>query len=93
MDVLITHLAKFFDVIAQDVHPISGAQTGLAEACHPAAHTEGFSYAVPLGPWQSNTPAQLVGTPQGTIQGVHAGAMAAVPFLRFMDIAYCASAV
>ena len=27
--VLITDLAKFFDVIAQDVHPIVGARMGL----------------------------------------------------------------
>ena len=29
VDVLITDLAKFFDVIAQDVHPIVGAHVGL----------------------------------------------------------------
>ena len=40
-----------------------------------------------------DTLAQLLGTPQGTIQGVHAGATAALPFLRFMDIAYRAFAV
>ena len=63
VDVLITDLAKFFDVIAQDVHPIVGAHVGLGEASHVATHTEGFSYALPLGPWQSNTLAQLLGTP------------------------------
>ena len=60
---------------------------------HLATHTEGFSYTLPLGPWQSSTLAQLLGTPQGTIQGVHAGATAALSFLRFMDIAYRSYAV
>ena len=31
VDVLITDLAKFLDVIAQNVHPILGAQVGLGE--------------------------------------------------------------
>ena len=93
VDVLITDLAKFFDVIAQDIHPIVGARVGLGEADHLATHTEGFSYTLPLGPWQSHTLTQLLGTPQGTIQGVHAGATAALPFLRFMDMAYRSSAV
>ena len=93
VDVPITDVAKFFDVIAQDVHPIVGARVGLGEADHLATHTEGFSYTLPLGPWQSSTLAQLLETPQGTIQGVHAGATAALPFLRFMDIAYRAFAV
>ena len=92
-DVLITDLAKFFDVIAQDIHPIVGARVGLGEADHLATHTEGFSYTLPLGPWQSHTQTQLLGTPQGTVQGVHAGATAALPFLRYMDIAYRSSAV
>ena len=90
VDVLITDLAKFFDVITQDVHPIVGARVGLGEA---GTHTEGFLYALPLGPWQPSTLTQLLGTPQGTIQGVHAGATAALLFLRVMDIAYRASAV
>ena len=93
VDVLITDLAKFFDMIAQDIHPIVGARVGLGEADHLATHTEGFSCTLPLGPWQSSTLAQLLGTPEGTIQGVHAGATAALPFLRFMDIAYRAFAV
>ena len=93
MDVLITDLAKFFDVIAQDIHPIVGARVGLGEADHLASHTEGFSYTLPLGPWQSSTLTQLLGTPEGTIQGVDAGATAALPFLGFMDIAYRAFAV
>ena len=46
-----------------------------------------------MGPWQSSTLTQILGTPQGTIQGVHAGAMAALPFLRFMNITYTAFAV
>ena len=69
--VLMTDLAKFFDVIAQDVHRIVGARVGLGEAGHLATHTEGFSSALPLGPWQSSTLTQLLGTPQGTIQKVH----------------------
>ena len=63
VDVLITDLAKFFDVIAQDIHPIVGARVGLGEADHLATHTEGFSYTLPLGPWQSHTLTQLLGTP------------------------------
>ena len=93
VNVMITDVAKFFNEIAQDIHPIAGAQVGLLEAHHLATHTEGFSYTLPLGPWQSSRLAQLLGTPQGTIQGVHAGATAALPFLRFMDIAYRAFAV
>ena len=97
VDVLITDFAKFFDVIAQDVHgrmhPIVGARVSLGEDDHLATHTEGFLHTLPLGPWQSSTLAQLLGTPQGIIEGVHAGATAALPFLHFMDIAYRASAV
>ena len=89
VDVLFMDLAKIFDVIAKDVHPIVEARVGLGEAGHLATHTEGFS----LGPWQSSTRTQLLGTPQGTIHGVHAGATAALPFLRFMDIAYRAFAL
>ena len=81
-------LAKFFEVIAQDIHPIVGARVGLGEADHLATHTEGFLHTLPLGPWQSSTLEQLSGSPEGTIQGIHAGATAALPFLRFMDIAY-----
>ena len=93
VDVLITDLAKYFDVIAQDIHPIVGAWVGLGEADHLATHTECFSYTLPLGPWQSSILAQLMGTPQGTIQGVHAGATAALAFLRFMDVVYRTHAV
>ena len=63
VDVLITDLAKYFDVIAQDIHPIVGAWVGPGKADHLATHTEGFSYTLPLGPWQSGTVAQLLGTP------------------------------
>ena len=42
LDVLITDLVKFFDVIAQDIHPIVRARVGLGEADHLATHTEGF---------------------------------------------------
>ena len=66
---------------------------GLGEAHHLTTHTEGFSYTLPFGPWQSHTLTQLLGTPQGTIQGVHAGATVALPFLQFMDMAYRSSAV
>ena len=93
VDVLITDLAEFFEVIAQDVHPIVGARVGLGDTSHLATHTEGFSYALPLDPWQSVTLAQLLGTPMGTTQGVHAGATAALPFVRFMDIAHRACPV
>ena len=93
VDVLITDLTKFFDVIAQDIHPIVGARVGLGKADHLATHTEGFSYTLPLGPWQSHTLTQLLGTPQGTIQGVHAGATAALPLRRFMDMAHRSSVV
>ena len=93
VDVLITDLAKYFDVIAREIHPIVGAWVGLGEADHLATHTEAFSYTLPLGPWQSSTLAQLLGTPRGTIQGVHAGATAALPFMRFLDIAYRTHAV
>ena len=50
VDSLITDLAKFFDVIAHDVHPIVGTHVGLGEASHLATHVEGFSHALPLGP-------------------------------------------
>ena len=93
VDVPITPLAKVLDVIAQNIHPIVGAQVGLGEARHLATHVAGFSYTLPLGPWQSSTLEQLLGSPQGTIQGVHAGATAALPFLCFMDIAYRTHAV
>ena len=79
VDILIIDLAKFFAVIAQDVHPIVGVRVGLRKSYHLATHTEGFSYALPLGPWQSSTLTQLVGTPRGTIEWVHAGATALTP--------------
>ena len=79
VDILVTDLAKLFDVIGQDNHPIVGAQVGLGDAGHLASHTEGFSCALPLGPWQSYPLAQLLGTPQGTVKGVHAGATEALP--------------
>ena len=92
MDAPINDLVKLLDVIAQDVHPIVGARAGQGEASHLATHTEGFSCALALRLWQRSTVAQLLGTPQGTIQGLHVGATAALLFLRFMDIAYRASA-
>ena len=48
VDVLITDLVKFFDVITQDVHPIMGARLSVGEASHLATHTEGLSYTLPL---------------------------------------------
>ena len=90
VDVLVTDLAKFFDVIAQDLHPIVGARVGLGDAGHQHG---GFLVCPASGPWQSDPSTQPLGTPYGTIQGVHVGAMAALPFLRFMDIAYPAFAV
>ena len=51
VDVLLTNLTKFFDVLVQPVQPIVGARVGLGEASHLANHTEVFSYALPLGLW------------------------------------------
>ena len=67
-DVLVTDLAKFCDVIAQDVHPIVGARVGLGDAGHLATHTEGFSYALPLAPgsrilWRSSWAPPNPGSP------------------------------
>ena len=69
------------------------AHVGPGDASHLATHTEGFSYTLPLGPWHSSTLTQLLGSLQGTMQAVHAGATAAFSFLRFRDIAYRASVV
>ena len=88
VDVHITDPAKFVCVINQDVHPIVGG-----DADHLATHTEGFSYTLPLGFRQWSTVTQLLRSPQGTIQGVYAGATAALPFVRFMDLTYMAFAV
>ena len=93
VEVVIAYLAKFFDVIAQDVHLIVGARVGPGEAGHLATHTEGFLYTLPLGPRQSSTLRQLPRAPHATIQGVHAGVTAALWFPRFMDITYRASVV
>ena len=90
VDVLITDLAKSCDVIAQDIHPIVGARAGLGEADHLPTHTECFSCTLPLA---VEYPSPALGYPPSTIQGVHAGATAALPVLRFMDIAYTAPAV
>ena len=53
MEVLITDLSKFFDVIPQDMHPLVGAGIGLGTYEELRAHTEGYSYVVPLGDIQS----------------------------------------
>ena len=66
VDVLITDLAKFFDVVAGSPCGPGGG----GGASHLATHTEGFSYTLPLGPFQSSTLAQLTGTPP---PGYHPG--------------------
>ena len=81
LEVLITDLSKFFDVIPQDMHPLVGAWIGLGTYEELRAHTEGYSYVVPLGDIQSPELLLGVGVPQGSIQGVQAGITAAVPFL------------
>ena len=70
-----------------------GACVGLGEADDLATHTEGFSCTLPQSPWQSSTLVKLLPTFQEAIQEVHAGATAALFFLRFMDIAYRTHAV
>ena len=92
VDVLNTDLARFFDEILHDVNPIVSVRVSLREAGHLAKHTEGFWYALSQGPRHWSTLTQLLGIPQGTIHGIHTGATAALPFLRFMDIACGASA-
>ena len=81
LEVLITDLSKFFDVIPQDMHPLVAAWIGLGTYEELRAHTEGYSYVVPLGDIQSPELLLGVGVPQGSIQGVQAGITAAIPFL------------
>ena len=50
MDIPVTDLAKFFGVIAQDVHTIVGARVRLGNASHLATHTEDIWYALPVAP-------------------------------------------
>ena len=50
VDVLISNLAKYFDIIAQDVHPVVGSHLGLGTADHLSTHTEEYKYTMPLGP-------------------------------------------
>ena len=50
VDVLITDLAKYFDVIAQDVHPVVSSHIGLGTKDHLFTHTEGYHYTIPLEP-------------------------------------------
>ena len=71
VDVLITHRAKYFDVLAQDVHPVVGSCIGLGRVDHLFAHTEGYKYTTPVGTLYSKLPQQLLGIPEGTLQGVH----------------------
>ena len=53
LEVLITDLSKFFDVITQDMHALVGAWIGLGTYGELRAQTEGYSYVVPLGDIQS----------------------------------------
>ena len=69
VDVLTTDLANFFDMIAQDVHPIVGSQMGPGQADHLATHTVGLSYTLPLATWYPSTLARLFATPRGTSSG------------------------
>ena len=58
VDVLITNLAKYFDTIAPDVHPVVGCHRGLGTKVHLFAH-EGYKYTMPLRPlhnWMLDTP-------------------------------------
>ena len=70
LEVLITDLSKFFNVMPQDMHPLVGAWIGLGTYEESGAHTEGYSYLVPL--WDIQSPELFlgVGVPQGSIQGV-----------------------
>ena len=95
VDILITDLAKFFDVITQDVHPIVGAHVGLGR---PATWLPTRKASRIPCPWAHGSrirwrTAWETPPPPGTIQGVHAGATVALPFLQFMDIAYRTYAV
>ena len=81
LEILITDLSKFFDVIPQDMHPVVGAWVGLGTYEELRSHTEGYSYILPLGDLQSPELKLGVGVPQGSIQGVQAGITASLPFL------------
>ena len=53
VDVLIGDLAKCFDAMAHDVHPIVGSHAGLGTTDHLSAHTEGYRYTMPRGTLQT----------------------------------------
>ena len=63
----ISDLAKYFDVIAQDVHSIVGNHVGLSTTDHLCGLTEGYKYTMPLGALQSRMLPRHLGIPQGTI--------------------------
>ena len=75
-------------IIAQDVHPMVGSHIGVGTRDHLYAHTEGYAYTMPLGALHSRMLQQQLGIPQGTIQGVHVGATEAIPFVKYVGIAY-----
>ena len=52
LEILITDLSKFFDVIPQDMHPVVGAWVGLGTYDELRSHTEGYRYILPLGDLQ-----------------------------------------
>ena len=74
VDVLIGDLAKYFDDMAQDGHPVVGSLVVLGTTNHLSAHTEGNKYTMPLETLLSRMLQRHLGIPQGTIQGVHVGA-------------------
>ena len=43
LEIRITDLSKFFDVIPQDMHPVVGAWVGLGTYEELRSHTEGYS--------------------------------------------------
>ena len=70
LEILITDLSKFFDVIPQDMHPVVGAWVGLGTYKELRSHTEGYSYILPLGDLQSPELKLGVGVPRGVIQAM-----------------------
>ena len=53
VDVIITDLAKYFNVVAKNDHQVVGSRIGLGTMDHQSAHKEGYMYTMPLGPLQS----------------------------------------
>ena len=62
LHVLITDLAKVFDFIAQDVHPILGARVGLGKASH-LATDKGLLVCPAPGPLAVTYPGVAFGDP------------------------------